>query len=134
MNGAGCRNPRCHGGWQRVMGLPACRMGCVLTGLLRGLLPAFGGMTLGACSMGDDPRLTTPQEGRALEGRVAVVYSQRYGIRLGGLERLHPFDIHKYDRIYEKLRDEELLTKEDVYVPGPLSDVQIRTVQSAAFL
>ena len=28
--------------------------------------------------------------------RVCIVYSGKYGISLGGLERLHPFDIHKY--------------------------------------
>ena len=45
----------------------------------------------------------TPRPGRALNGRVAVVYNVNYRIDLGGWEKLHVFDIHKYARIYLEL-------------------------------
>ena len=41
--------------------------------------------------------------GQAVGGRVAVVYSPSYEINLGGLEKLHSFDIHKYRRIHSAL-------------------------------
>ena len=34
-------------------------------------------------------------------GYVAVVYSDNYQISFVGLENLHPFDIHKYRKIYK---------------------------------
>jgi histone deacetylase 11 len=65
---------------------------------------------------------------------VAVVYSESYGIHLGGLERLHPFDIRKYRRIYNALEKDGVLTAADVYVPGELTPAQIRTVHTEGFV
>jgi hypothetical protein len=36
--------------------------------------------------------------------RVQIVYSPLYAIDLGGLEKLHPFDIRKYEKIYKQLQ------------------------------
>jgi len=40
-------------------------------------------------------QVAEPREGSPLN-MVAIVYSRHYQIDLGGLEKLHPFDIHKY--------------------------------------
>ena len=48
-------------------------------------------------------QVARPRAGRAIGGRVAVVYSREYQINLGGFERLHSFDIHKYAKIYRAL-------------------------------
>ena len=66
--------------------------------------------------------------------RVAVVYSRHYQIRLLGLERLHPFDIRKYARVYTQLVKEGLLKPEDVYVPEPITDEAILRVHTRQFL
>jgi len=75
-----------------------------------------------------------PREGRALNNRVAVVYSKHYQINMGGLEKLHPFDIRKYARIYLKLTTDGLIRPADVFVPAPASEEQILLVHSRRFL
>jgi len=65
---------------------------------------------------------------------VAVVYSPDYEINLGGLERLHSFDVHKYGRIYQHLVAAGVLRPEDVYVPRPVSREQVLRVHSREFL
>jgi histone deacetylase 11 len=75
-----------------------------------------------------------PRSGRALGGRVAVVYSKHYQINLAGLERLHPFDIHKYGRIYLALNTDGYLRADDVFVPQSVTDEQILLVHSQEFL
>ena len=75
-----------------------------------------------------------PREGRALNNRVAVVYSKHYQINMGGLEKLHPFDIRKYAKIYLKLITDGLIRPADVFVPTPASEEQILLVHSRRFL
>ncbi len=65
---------------------------------------------------------------------VAIVYSEDYGISLGGLEKLHSFDIHKYKRIYKQLLMDELIDPAHVYRPDEISEVDILRVHSKAFL
>ena len=72
--------------------------------------------------------------GRALGRRVAIVYSKHYQINLGGIERLHSFDIRKYAKIYLKLNTDGVLRPEDVFVPGPVSREDILRVHTPRFL
>jgi len=65
---------------------------------------------------------------------VAVVYSPGYEIRLGGLERLHAFDIHKYSRIYGALVKAGSLDRKKVLAPVPVTDEQVLLVHSPEFL
>lgn len=78
--------------------------------------------------------LRVPKQGEPVAGKVAVVYSQKYRIRLGGMEKLHPFDIGKYDKIYGQLAEDGLLTEKQVYVPTALTDEQVKLVHSEGFL
>ena len=66
--------------------------------------------------------------------RLAIVYSAKYQISVGGLEKLHPFDMRKYAKIYLKLNTEGLVRPEDVFVPEPASEEQILMVHSRRFL
>ena len=75
-----------------------------------------------------------PRDGKPLNMRVAVVYSQHYQISLAGLECLHPFDIHKYARIYKGLVEDGVFKPEDVYVPEPISESAILRVHTQEFL
>ena len=97
--------------------------------VLAGLLSAGGCMAPASIKAAKEPRA-----GRAIGAKVAVVYSKHYQISLAGLEKLHPFDIRKYARIYLKLQTEGLLTPADVFVPGEVSDGQILLVHTPAFL
>ncbi len=76
----------------------------------------------------------SPRTGRALNDRVAVVYSRHYQVNLLGFERLHPFDINKYVRIYMQLIDDGLLVPTDVFVPTPITRTDILRVHTQAFL
>ena len=71
--------------------------------------------------------------GRALQ-KVAVVYSTNYEINMGGLEKLHPFDIHKYAKIYLQLQTDGYLRPDDMFAPEPLSEEQILLVHTDDFL
>ncbi len=93
-------------------------------------LPSCGG---GAGKMAMR-QVATPRPGRAVGGRVAVVYSREYQIDLGGLERLHSFDIHKYARIYRALVASGALRPPDVFVPRPVTEEQILRVHTPAFV
>ena len=74
-----------------------------------------------------------PRAGRGL-GRVAIVYSQRYQVDLGGLEKLHSFDIRKYGKIYLKLVTDGLIEPADVFVPEQVTQEQILLVHTPEFL
>jgi histone deacetylase 11 len=91
-------------------------------------------VSVASCALDEIPSLTQPRDGKPLNGKVAVVYSENYGIHLGGLERLHPFDIRKYRRIYEALENQGVLSAADVYVPAELAPRQIRMVHTAKFV
>jgi len=75
-----------------------------------------------------------PREGRVMNDRVAVVYSARYQIDLGGGERLHPFDIRKYAEIYLQLNLDGLLRPEDVFVPEEISQADLLRVHTPEYL
>lgn len=75
-----------------------------------------------------------PREGTVMNHRVSIVYSQQYQISFGGLERLHPFDINKYSRIYLQLVTDGLLRPEDVFVPGPATRDELLRAHSAGYL
>ncbi len=74
------------------------------------------------------------REGRALANRVCVVYSGHYQINFGGLEKLHPFDIRKYSKIYLQLIHDRLLAPSDVYVPTEATPSELLTVHSPQYL
>jgi len=76
----------------------------------------------------------TPRPGRAIGRKVALVYSKHYDINLGGAEKLHPFDIHKYAKIYLELQREGYVRPEDVFVPRPVSQDEVLLVHTPEFL
>ncbi len=76
----------------------------------------------------------SPREGRAMNNTVAVVYSKHYQINLGGPERMHPFDIRKYSKIYLKLNTDGLLRPADVFVPESVSRAELLRVHTPAYL
>lgn len=75
-----------------------------------------------------------PREGAAIQDSICIVYSDAYQIRLGGKEKLHPFDINKYQRIYMQLVRDGLLSPRDVHVPQPISRRDLLRVHTPAYL
>ena len=78
----------------------------------------------------DSPEPTAPP----LPFNVCVVYSPGYLINLGGLEKMHPFDIRKYEKIHNGLISDGLLTKEQTLKPAPLTRDDMLLVHSEDYL
>ncbi len=65
---------------------------------------------------------------------VQVVYSPQYLINLAGLERLHPFDIKKYQKIHQQLLAEILLTESQTLRPESLTADDLKLIHSDEYL
>ena len=63
-----------------------------------------------------------------------IVYSDRYLIRLDGLEKLHPFDTHKYGRIFDRLVLDGLAGPENTHAPEPASEKDLLRVHTRRYL
>lgn len=63
-----------------------------------------------------------------------IVYSPRYNISYHGLERLHPFDTHKYEKVYNGLCKNFGWTVDDFYTPTPISHELLLTVHTPEYL
>ena len=81
-----------------------------------------------------DPAMAAPAEEQPQRPRVAVVYSKKYEINMGGLEKTHAFDIHKYEKIRKQLVADGLIAERDCFVPKELSREEILLVHTPAFL
>ncbi|MFK7767536.1 MAG: histone deacetylase [Mariniblastus sp.] len=77
---------------------------------------------------------TTAKEAEELPFTVNVVYSPGYLINLGGLERLHPFDIKKYQKIHNALKDDGLLADKTTWRPEPISTEDCLLVHTKEYL
>jgi len=63
-----------------------------------------------------------------------IVYSERTLIRLDGLEKLHPFDTHKYKRIYDRLALDGLAGPENTHAAEPASEEDLLRVHTRRYL
>ena len=100
--------------------------GCILIGLV--LLGA------GCAAPGSRETVAQAREERVMNHRVVVVWSKDYQVDLGGLERLHAFDIRKYAKIHRELVTDGRVNPEDVAVPPPVTDEEVRLVHTPGFL
>jgi histone deacetylase 11 len=74
------------------------------------------------------------QPDRKFPFHVQLVYSPGYLINLGGLERLHPFDIKKYQRIYDQLVADGLVTKDQTFSPSSLTVDDLKLIHTDQYL
>ena len=65
---------------------------------------------------------------------VPIVYSPKYKISVFGMEKLHPFDIAKYDKIFKGLRNDGLVTKENVIVPDEVTPDELLLVHTRKYI
>ena len=108
---------------RRKLLLPAVLVVAVATGLLALLVWA------GAPSPQPEP-----SAGHVLPGGALVVWSPSYRVHFFGLERLHPFDLTKYDTIADGLLERGLLTADDFAVAAPIDEEQLQSIHDPAYL
>mgnify|MGYP001820274386 CR=1 FL=1 len=84
------------------------------------------GTLLSACS--------TAEPIESAKSSVPVVYSKEYKISLLGLEKLHPFDIAKYDKIYAQLKKEGWVNEKNSHTPETLTRKQLRLIHTEAYI
>ncbi|HZV05494.1 MAG TPA: histone deacetylase [Gemmataceae bacterium] len=65
---------------------------------------------------------------------VPLIYSPRYNIKALGLERWHPFDTSKYQRIHDWLIRQGLRRREDFIAPHPCTLGELSRVHSQDYL
>lgn len=65
---------------------------------------------------------------------IPVVYSSKSTIELFGLERMHPFDIKKYDKIHKGLKAGGFMTEESSHAPEELTREDLLLVHSEQYL
>lgn len=100
-------------------------------------LAAATGLAINAAGCIRSPAMkavSQPRGGSAIQDGLCVVYSDAYQIRLGGKEKLHPFDINKYQHIYLQLVRDGLISPRDVHVPQPISRRDLLRVHSPEYL
>lgn len=86
-----------------------------------------------ACLVKPPPR-PAAAPGSVLPGGALVAYSPGYRINFYGIERLHPFDIGKADRIAAHLRREGLVPADGFAVPGEVSTAALQAVHDPAYI
>lgn len=79
------------------------------------------------------PHPSPPAEPK-LPFNVSVVYSPGYLINLGGLEKMHPFDIRKYEKIHNGLIADGLLSDEQTLKPALLTQDDLLLIHSQEYL
>ena len=85
----------------------------------------FGVVNVG-CTMGEvqKEKLST----------IPIVYSPKYKISVFGMEKLHPFDIAKYDKIYNSLKKDGHVTKQSVITPAEVTKEQLLLIHTEDYL
>lgn len=63
-----------------------------------------------------------------------IIFSDDYTISLGGIEKLHPFDIHKYSKIVSELRAKGLVGANEVLEPEAVTDQELELVHTRSYL
>ncbi|MFT7630660.1 MAG: histone deacetylase 11, partial [Mariniblastus sp.] len=94
-------------------------------------LQTVGNQEFQSGSQDDQATKPSPAE---LPFNVSVVYTPAYLIDLGGLEKLHPFDIKKYQKIYDQLVQDKLIDEVKTFVPAELTRQELLLVHDQAYL
>jgi histone deacetylase 11 len=80
------------------------------------------------------PQAAERDDQQTVPFNVAVVYSPGYLIDLGGLEKAHPFDIKKYQKIHDGLKSDGLLSDEQTFKPEPLTNDDLLLIHTQGYL
>jgi len=69
-----------------------------------------------------------------LPTKLPIVYHDKYDISFGGIERLHPFDTHKYSKVHTYLSKQFGLSKDQFYTPEIVSQQDMLLVHTPEYL
>ena len=89
---------------------------------------------LSCVGLGRLPRDPPPAAGQVLPGGVVVAYSPAYRVSFFGIERLHPFDSFKFDKIARQLRRQDLVPEHGFLVPAEVSLDLLTSVHDPDYL
>ncbi len=93
-------------------------------------LGIFGFVNVG-CSLGLSG---TPDADSEKLTSIPIVYSPKYKISVFGMEKMHPFDIAKYDKIYNGLKRDGYVTKQSVIDPAEVTPEQMLLIHTVDYL
>tara|TARA_B110000908_G_scaffold28731_1_gene33776 strand:+ start:3386 stop:4423 length:1038 start_codon:yes stop_codon:yes gene_type:complete len=101
-------------------------------GMKNGFLKWFSMGVLGffhvSCSLSGAPAA------RQKPSPIPIVYSPKYKISVFGMEKLHPFDIAKYDKIYKGLKKDGYVTKASVIDPAEVTREQMLLIHNEEYI
>ncbi|XP_018565270.1 histone deacetylase 11 [Anoplophora glabripennis] len=63
-----------------------------------------------------------------------IIYRKEYNVNFMGLEKLHPFDAHKWKNVYKFLNEEGLINEKTVVVPNEATKEDLLMVHSKRYL
>ncbi|XP_055903981.1 histone deacetylase 11 [Eupeodes corollae] len=66
--------------------------------------------------------------------KLPIVYSEEYGVKFCGLQKLHPFDAAKGHHIVKILKGENLLAEGNFYVPSEITKEELLEVHKKEYL
>jgi histone deacetylase 11 len=72
--------------------------------------------------------------GNMVNCRGYIFYDTKYNITLYGIEKLHPFDSCKYEKIYNFLIKENIINPADVITPFAASDEMLLKIHTLSYL
>ena len=78
--------------------------------------------------------LEVETEVKKLPFTIGVAYSPSYLISVGGLEKFHPFDIRKYQRIHDALLKDDILTAQQTRSPAPITRDNLLLIHTESYL
>ena len=96
-------------------------------------LGAVGLMGGGLAKLGAAPGQPAPRAGRPVRD-VQVVWSPGYRVSFFGVEKLHPFDIGKLDRIANGLVSAGVMSLDDMAVPAPVTTAVLKQLHDPDYV
>jgi len=66
--------------------------------------------------------------------KIPFVYNDAYNIRFFGLEKLHPFDTHKYSKIVERLKERFKWNNQQFHKAGQATDQQLKLFHDQKYI
>lgn len=66
--------------------------------------------------------------------KIPVIYDKDYNIRLMGIQKLHPFDTEKYEKVFNHLTKTMRIDKQQFHTPEAVADELLGSVHTEAYL
>ncbi len=98
-------------------------------GIGRYLMMAVCGMLSVGCSAGEVSETNLEKL-----SSIPIIYSPKYKISVFGMEKFHPFDIGKYDKIYHALKKDGYVTDQSVIEPAEVTREHMLLIHSKDYL